>query len=368
MNDEGYPIVFYLTKDSKDKTIRTGYRSQKIHWDDVNALPRKKHPKYIDILNYLEKKKITVGKLIQESRFRPIGFIEAEQRLKGYDTDIFYDMGLTVQGSRTYKIALNSFNKYYPNYTFSAITPQVVKDYMNTILSIPVNGEQRSPNGVISYLNTLTAIWNKLGKPDNPFSGIRPKSRKTGNKALTVEDLRAIRDNDYENHRNSRAGGIKNYLNYFMLCFYLGGMDLGDLVKMRHDKNVVNGRLEFRRSKGGTDVFVSNKIFPEAWEILERYDCSPYLIPLAKDTVYKNFIPNLSRVLPSVRDRLGLSKTPYSKAARYSFITQGQNLLVDERIMIQLVGHSESSTHSVYKDAFPYHVIDKAHEEVIRLL
>lgn len=368
LNNDGYPIVYYMTKDSKEKTIRTGYRSQKKHWDAANALPLNKHPNCIAILNYLERKKITVGKILDDSKYRPVGFIEAEQRLKGYDTDVFYEMGKTIKGSRTYDIALNSFNKYYPNYTFSSITQQVVKQYMDILISMPVNGKERSPNGVISYLNTLTAIWNKLGKPNNPFSGIRPKARKTQNKALTIEDLRAVRDNDYKKHSNSKAGGIKNYLNYFMLCFYLGGMDLGDLVRMRYDRNVINGRLEFRRSKGGTDCFVSNKIFPEAWAILEQYDCSPYLIPLAKDSVYKNFIPNLSRVLPSVKDKLGLTKIPYSKAARYSFITQGQNILVDERIMIQLVGHSENSTHSVYKDAFPYHVIDKAHGEILRLL
>ncbi len=365
LNDDGYPVVFYLTKDSKEKTIRTGYRSKKEHWDKANALPLKKHPDYLKLLNYLIKKKPLLSKLLDDARYRGIEFLEAEKTLMGFDSDLFYEMGLTVKGSRTYKIALNSFNKYYPNYPFTSITKQVVKQYMNILLSTKVNGKDRSPNGVISYLNTLTAIWNKLEKPNNPFSGIRPKSIRTKNKALTDDDLLKIINNDYEDHANSKGGGIKNYLNYFMLCFYLGGIDLGDLVLLKHE-DIIDNRIEFIRHKGGTNVRVSNFVFPEAWEIINKYGNKGYLIPLG-NTNYKNFIPNLSRNLEDIKERLNLSKKPYSKSARYSFITRSQNLLVDERICQVLVGHSEHTTHSVYKDAFPKHIQDEAHLKIITL-
>lgn len=367
-NNEGFPIVFYLTKYKKEKTILTGYRSKKEHWDKANSLPTKKHPDYVDLINYLEDKKITLRKLLNQAKQSPITLDDAERILKGYDGEIFHKMGMEVKGSRTYKIALNSFNTYFPDYTFSAITPKIARDYMEILSTIPVNGKQRSPNGIISYMNTLTAIWNKLGKPDNPFSGIRPRARKTKSKALTKEDLIKIRDNDYEVHANSKGGGIANYLDYFMLCFYLGGIDLGDLVKMRYDRNVINGRLEFRRSKGGSDVFVSNLIFPVAWELLDKFDkfdCKPYLIPLAMQSKYNNFIPNISRVLPKIKEELNLSRLPYSKSARYTFINQSRNLLIDRRICEEIVGHSDSSTHSIYEDNFPYHVRDEAHGRVI---
>lgn len=365
LNDDGYPIVFYLTKDRKEKIIRTGYRALKKDWDSKNALPKKSHPDYVNILNYLERKKITLLKLLDEAKYKNINIHAAEKRLMQFDTDIFYEAGLKVEGSRTYQVALNSFNSYFPDYTFSMITPKVAKSYMQLLINTPVRGEQRSPNGVISYMNTLTAIWNKLEKPNNPFSGIRPKAKKTKSKAMTDEDMIKIINNDYEVHLNSNGGGIMNYLNYFLLCFYLGGIDLGDLVRLRRS-NIVNGRIEFYRGKGGTDVFVSNKIFPQAWEIIEHYNGKDYLIPLGR-TKYKNFIPNLSRVLPSVKERLGLSKIPYSKSPRYTFITRGQNLLIDERIVIELVGHSQNTIHSVYKDEFPYHVRDEAHEKIIKL-
>ncbi len=130
----------------------------------------------------------------------------------------------------------------------------------------------------------------------------------------------------------------------------------------------MDGRVEFNRGKGGTEVFVSNKIFPEAQKILDLYDCKPYLVPLYQMSNYHNFIPNISRRLESIKENLGLSKKPYSKAPRYSFITRAQQLLIDERIAIEIVGHSQGSTHSIYKYEFPYHVRDEAHKSIIDLV
>lgn len=363
-NINGFPIIFYLSKDSKKKIIRTGYRSKSNQWDEKNALPKKNHPVYIEILNYLEQKKITLAKLLEEDKFQNYNLHQANQYLIRFNSDVFYTEGLKVKGGRTYKIALNSFQKHFPDYSFDQITKKVVTLYMNILLNTPAQNKKRSPNGVISYLNTLTAIWNKLEKQNNPFSAIRPKPIRTKNKALTDRDIIKIRSNNYSGHPNSKGGGVKNYLNYFMLCFYLGGIDLGDLMKLKKE-NIINGRIEFYRSKGGTNVFVSNYIFPEAWEIINYYNGKDFLIPLNLE--YKDFIPNISRYFEDIKNSLEISKKPYSKAPRYTFITRAQNLLIDERIVVQLVGHSQNSMHSVYKDAFPYHVIDEQHKKIIDL-
>lgn len=363
----GFPVVFYVTKDKKEKLILTGYHSKKEHWDKSNSLPLSKHPDYVNLLNYLESKKIKLKKLLDKSKHENIPLAYAEKYLKNTSGDIFYDDAIELAKTlvRPYTTVLNSFNSYYPNYPYTFITKETAKEYMNTLLKTPVNGKQRSPNGVISYMGKLTAIWNKLDKPNNPFRGVLPKKVPTKSKALTTEDLIKLKSNPYLNNGNSKAGGVYNYINYLLLCFYLGGIDMVDLKNMRYDKNVIGGRIEFIRSKGGTNVFVSNKIFPQAQEILNQYDCKPYLVPLYKLKTYDEFIPNISRRLPQIMERLNLSRLPYSKSARYTFINRGQNLLIDERCVMALVGHSQNTTHSIYKDAFPHDVIDKAHEKII---
>ncbi|AXT55720.1 hypothetical protein D1815_08140 [Aquimarina sp. AD1] len=50
---KGFPIIIYVTKNKKEKPIRTGYFSKKKDWDNSNALPKKSHPDYIGLVNYL---------------------------------------------------------------------------------------------------------------------------------------------------------------------------------------------------------------------------------------------------------------------------------------------------------------------------
>lgn len=363
---KGFPVIIYVTKDRKEKLILTGYHSKKEHWDSANALPTKKHPEFLNLLNYLEQKKIKLKLLINQSKEKEIPLSYAETYLKGTDSGIFYQdaIELAKNLNRVYTTVLNSFNKFYPDYSYSFITKETAKSYMDKLFKVPVNGKSRSANGVLSYMNSLTAIWNKLKKPNNPFSGVKPKAIPTKSKALTGNDLIRLRNNTYKKHGNSKTGGKYNYINYLLLCFYLGGIDLVDLKNLKYD-NIVNGRIEFTRSKGGTNVAVSNKIFPVAMQLLKLYDCKPYLVPLYKMNDYNTFIPNISRYLADIMNKLDLSKKPYSKAPRYTFIQRAQLMLIDERITIEIVGHSQSSTHSIYKDEFPYRVRDVAHKKII---
>lgn len=365
--NKGFPIVIYLTKDRKEKLILTGYHSKKEHWDKQNALPLKKHPEYLHLLNYLELKKIKLKKLLDKARYENISFSYAERYLKGESSDVFYHDAIEAVKDlkRPYTIVLNSFNSYYKDYPYSLITKQVATEYMNKLLNTPVNGKKRSPNGVLSYMNSLTATWNKLEKPNNPFSGVKPKRIPTKSKAFTDDDLRILKSNPFKKTLRSNIGGKHNYINYLLLCFYLGGIDLVDLKNMRYDKNVINGRVEFNRSKGSTNVFVSNKIFPEAYEILDTYDCKPYLVPLYQFKNYDGFIPNISRYFGEMQEFLGLSKKPYSKAPRYTFIQRAQHLFIDERLTVEVVGHSQNTTHSIYKNEYPYSVRDEAHKKII---
>lgn len=55
---KGFPIIFYITKNSKKKSIHTGYYSEKQHWDSAKALPKKKHLEQLALINFLDIKKI----------------------------------------------------------------------------------------------------------------------------------------------------------------------------------------------------------------------------------------------------------------------------------------------------------------------
>ncbi|WP_271856117.1 hypothetical protein [Patiriisocius marinus] len=370
-NANGFPVIFYITspnEDKKEKLIATGYRAEKKNWDAVNALPKKSHPQYYELLDYLLVKKIAFNKLLHESKMRFVGYKEFENKLLHKSTGVFYSDVMSMYDCgllrRQISTAIKSFNRYFPDAVYEVIDIGVAQGYVRYLQNTLVNGKTRSPNGINSYLDALTGVWNKLGKKNSPFVGAKVVSRPTGSKWLPDGDLIKISANAYPKNIRNAPGGLHNYLNYFMFAFYIGGCDFEVLRRLRYDEHVRGERMEFNREKGGSNVFVSNYIFPEARKIMEKYDCYPYVFPLYQFN-YEAFLPNVAREYGRIMQDLDLMGKPYSKSPRYTFINRARELLIDERICKEIVGHSNGGTHSIYKSHFGYSTRDKAHRRII---
>jgi integrase len=275
-----------------------------------------------------------------------------------------------VDGStngKLYETVLNSFNAAFPGVAIEAITKSDANAYMSALL------KTNKPNGVHTYMRTLNAIFNKV-KPlhlPNPFEGVRPKKEQTKSKHLNDAQLKKLfftrtllNKHDYK----SSIDSINAYRYYFMLMFYLGGIDAIDLANLRYDEHVNDGRVQFYRFKGGTSVYINNKIFPEAEALLKRFGCYPYLVPIHKYKSQNDFVSNMNDRLNDYIKDLRLGVRVLTKGARYSFINRAQQMLIDERITMELVGHAQQSTHSIYTNEFPLSVRDAAHEKIISLL
>jgi len=178
--------------------------------------------------------------------------------------------GRTKEG---YETALNSFNKFHPNRDFNSISPKLVKKYKSQL------SECCSANTVHTYLRKLDTLWSEISELKNPFKGIRPKLTDTRDKYLSDEDFLKIRDTctipwKYKNRYTIED--LNRNRKYWLLLFYLGGIDMFDLARLRYDENVINGRIEFKRAKGSSGAFCSNILLPEG------FDCYLYLVPIYK--------------------------------------------------------------------------------------
>ena len=243
----GYPIYLELVHLKQRKRKCIGY-SRIEDWNPLAILPLKTHPDYFSLMPQLLDYKSRSVKLF----FNDLNFLEAKDYLFGISQKksyAFYDACLGFCDSSTngklYKTVLNSFNKVYPNIITKEITPRHAKIYMKTLLT------KNTPNGVHTYMRTLNALYNKLNKDNNPFIGIRPKKTPTRNKDLTNEDLRKLFTtrtilNKFDGRNNEESINYARY--YYMLMFYLGGIDFIDLSGLRYDKNVVAGRVQFNRN------------------------------------------------------------------------------------------------------------------------
>ena len=362
---DGFPIYLIVSSKKNRKKRCVGHSKLK-DWNTLTNKPQKSHYNYTKISRLL----FDVNHKINTEDFTNLNISEILNLIlnEKQKSNKFYIQGLELikenSTGKLNKTILNSFNRFCIDIDTDQITPEIVEDYKIHLL------EKNSPNGVHTYLRKLSTIFKKVSKEKNPFQGIRPKKKPTKSKALNLNDLKKLiytrsllKINDTKNNINT-----VNYPRfYWLLMFYLGGIDFIDLANLRYDLHVIDGRIQFNRFKGQTEVFVNNKIFPEAKKILKLFDCKPYLIPAYKCKDYKSYIDRVNTNLHDRTKDLNLSKKPLTKSARYTFITRAQQLLIDERITVEIVGHTQQKIHSIYTDEFPLSVRDNAHKKIITI-
>lgn len=135
-----------------------------------------------------------------------------------------------------------------------------------------------------------------------PFRRFKIKGEVTAKRDLSVEELRRLVYFDCEDC------AIK-YRDYFMLMFYLMGINNIDLC---HLKEITKGRLEFHRTK--THHFFSMKIEPEAMVLIEKYKGESWLLDIldhwSSDEFFrKKMNKHLQKIGPVTRSGLGGKKT-----------------------------------------------------------
>lgn len=135
-----------------------------------------------------------------------------------------------------------------------------------------------------------------------PFRRFKIKGEVTAKRDLSVEELRRLVYFDCE------ECAVK-YRDYFMLMFYLMGINNIDLC---HLKEITKGRLEFHRTK--THHFFSMKIEPEAMALIEKYKGENWLLDIldhwSSDEFFrKKMNKHLQKIGPVTRNGLGGKKT-----------------------------------------------------------
>lgn len=361
---QGHPVIVKLHVSAKLRKKETIGHALAENWNPINNEPYKTHPEYYQIYPKVLEYKSKITKI----NYGAYNFKEASSILfsesQSVDLVFFTAASNLCDDTKTGKLnqtILNSFQLHFPNILIDDITRFNTEKYMKIL------NTKNKPNGVHTYLRKLTTLFTRLTDKPNPFKGVRPRKVKTAQKTLSDHDILKIRDtrtflNKYD--KKNTTDTINNYRYYWLLMFYLGGIDLVSLKNLRYDKNVVGNRIQFRRDKIGS-VFVNNIIPEEAATILKKFDCYPYLVPIYKSTNYDEFRNNMNTRFNYRTKDLQLTQIPLSKSARYTFINRARQLMIDERITIEIVGHEQQKTHSIYTDEYPLSVRDKAHLGII---
>ena len=250
---------------------------------------------------------------------------------------------------------LSDFDKKLASRRFDDVDRDYLNDFINHCQDLSINSRSILLRNIRTVINDAidAGITNSY-----PFRRFTIKSEKTPKKALSVSNMRVLSQVDNE------------YKDIFMLMFYLRGINAIDLFSAELTQ-IVNGRLEYRRSKVGT--LFSVKIEPEAWEIINKYRGKKHLLYiLERNKNYKVYLSNMNRGLKRLGRRLvngrvveGAFPKLSTNWARHTWATIGINLGIPKDIISRGMGHSFGvAVTDVYID-FDMRLVDEANRKII---
>lgn len=194
-----------------------------------------------------------------------------------------------------------------------------------------------------------------------PFRNLRMKMEETPMRVLTVEQMRLL--------SSMKLSGRKaECRDVFMLMFFLIGINISDLYKLKKE-NIVNGRLEYRRNKTGK--LYSIKLEKEALSILDKYKGRKKLIKLFEGITVDSVISHYNYVLKRIGQMKvgadeGLSCPKLSTYyARYTWATLAAMLDVPRDTISESLGHSYGCPVTNVYIQFSRDKVDKANRRVI---
>ena len=257
--------------------------------------------------------------------------------------------------------------------TFATIDEQWLDDFTRYY-----KAQGMSVNGIAQQLRNIRAVFNYCRKrrytQDYPFLTYRIKEERVAPNSLTVDQLRTLRDYPCEAWQEI-------YRDLFMLSFYLGGVNAGDLLLC---KGLTNGRFVAKRQKTGELIDVP--VCDEALRIIKKYKGKDYLLCVMdnyKD--YHDFTSRWDKALKKigtteiVPDRVGRRRkvvyhplfpgiTTYT--ARYTFASIAANdLEIPTETIGKCLAHAWSkNTVTARYISDDRRKVDEAFEKVIRSL
>ena len=239
-------------------------------------------------------------------------------------------------------------------------------------------------NGRAIYLRSLRAICNYALHTrviaTYPFENFKIKQEPTKKRNIPVELFRKFLSVKVSNR-------VQMYRDYFMLIFYLIGINVKDLL-LADKSSIVDGRFEYVREKTGKKYSI--KIQPEAEELLKKYAGENYLLDAMDHcTNYKSFAREINdglrevgdtkwEMVPDENDLFGTPKlkktinpvipglTTYY--ARHSWATFAYELGISLDIISQALGHSFGNRTTLIYVEYDQEKVDSANRKVIDFL
>lgn len=382
-SNTGYPVRIYIYLNGTRIEMNTGVFIQDpqnfdsltlVHDDELNH--KVKNIKLRHIQSEMEMFTLTEKNpaAIKEKIEILVNGEARKKKVKAF-TDFIMDFAVTKENPGTrglYELTARKVADFDAKADFEKIDAAWLKEFERHNIR-----RGMSVNGIAIHLRNIRTVFNWC--IDNeytdkyPFRKFKVKSEKVPIRNLTAEQIAVLRDYAVEPWQEI-------YRDFFMLSFYLCGINPVDLLHLKTD-NINNGRLTYKRRKTGH--LFDLPVPKEAQEIITKYKGRNYLLsPLDKYSDYKDFLHHWNDALKKigttelVQDKAGKRRkvvyhplypnmTVYT--ARYSFASIAAELDIPRETVALCLGHSWADVTSHYI-AYDTRKIDKAVKQVIDYL
>lgn len=258
--------------------------------------------------------------------------------------EVFIDE-LNLMDRHSYAILIERSCRYFTEFAkgdifLSDITPEIIESFSKFLKNKKKIGD--TTNGMM--LSQLRAVINKNiteGKVRyevHPFSKKKiPKSR-IREVDISLESLNLIRCSKLEKRKYRVARDI------FMLSFYLGGINLIDMLNIKFDSNTIEYVRVKTRFKTESETRITMPITEPAKEIINRWiNKRTKKLDFGYKFSYHNFSRYTCRGISELAKELGIKEKVIFYSARKTFAQFASDLGIPDNVIDYCLGHSTKS-------------------------
>lgn len=257
-----------------------------------------------------------------------------------------YITELIEDGRENYAKLLERNCRYFTEFTkgeflLSEITPEIISNYDRFLRNKKGIGET-TISMMMSRTRTIInrGIKKQLVKYDVlPFAYYSIKASPVREVDITVENLIKIKNSNLNEKKLRVARDL------FMLSFYLGGINLADLLEVdfRRADKVEYVRKKARNLKQGEQRIVIT--IPEAAKpiIKEWMNGNTGKLDFGYKFTYSNFYRYLTRNLNMLADKLKINQKVVFYSARKTFAQFASELGIPDGVIDYCLGHSDKN-------------------------
>lgn len=253
---------------------------------------------------------------------------------------------LIEDGRESYAKLLERNCRYFTEFTkgeflLSEITPDIISNYDRFLRNTKKIGET-TIGMMMSRTRTIInrGIKKQLVKYDvSPFAYYSIKTSPIREVDLTADNLIKIK-NYVPKEKKLRVAR-----DCFMLSFYLGGINLADLLEVNFKKT---DKVEYIRKKARNLKQVEQRTIitiPEiAWPIIKKWmNPNTGKLDFGYQFTYSNFYRYLTRNLNIIADNLNINQKLVFYSARKTFAQFASDLGIPDMVIDYCLGHSDKN-------------------------